>query len=95
MDVTRPEFRVVSGELQHETNTFNRTPTTLSNFEAEYYIVGCNEILRARRGTRSGIGGVIEAAESLYHWNLGMNLVASANPTGTITSQCFKVSQSQ
>ena len=65
MDGNGRRYRVVSGELQHETNTFNRTPTTLSNFEDEYYIVGYNEILRGRRGTRSGIGGVIEAAETL------------------------------
>ena len=83
-------FRVVTGEFQHETNTFNRTPTTMANFDAEALLIGEQEVLRGRRGTRSGIGGVIEAAESLYEWTLGVNLVASANPTGMLTSECFE-----
>ena len=92
-------FRVLTGELQHETNTFNCTPTRRANFEAEYWVSGggggvggggSDEIVRSRRGTRSGIGGVIEAAEQLYNWSLSVNLVASANPTGTVTSECFE-----
>lgn len=81
---------MLSGELSHETNTFNKTVTELSNFEAEVYLEGEEGILVARRGTKTSIGGVIEAADELYHWSLSVNLVCSANPTGTVSSHCFE-----
>ena len=81
-------FAVLTGELSHETNTFNVIRTEVANFEQEVYLQGRDEILQARRGTRSGMGGVIESSDE-YGWKLSVNLVASANPTGALTTACF------
>lgn len=83
-------FHVLTGELAHETNTFNTNKTTISNFEREVLIEGRSEILRARTNTKSGLGGVIEASQE-YGWDLSVNLCASANPTGTLTVACFEL----
>jgi microcystin degradation protein MlrC len=83
------KFNVLSGEFAHETNTFCTIPTTIENFHRQTYIVGNDNIVTARKDTRSAIGATIESAEK-YGWNLIMNLSATANPSGKLTDDTFE-----
>ena len=39
-------YRVLSGQLKHETNTFSRLPTTLDSYRARYLCLG-SEVAKA------------------------------------------------
>lgn len=79
-------YRIAIGEISHETNTFC-PPTTLKMFQQRVWRKG-SELLRQFRGTRTYLGGMIEAAE-----RLGVELVptfaASTEPWGTITREAY------
>lgn len=79
-------YRVAIGEISHETNTFC-PPTTLEMFRARHWYVG-DEILERHRGTRTYLGGMIEAAGRLGV-ALCPTFAASAEPWGTITRDAF------
>ena len=80
--------RVLCAVMSHETNTFSKDPTDLQAFRKRDYILG-NEIPGARRGTRSAFGGSFEAADK-YGWQLLHPILASANPSGTVTEEAFE-----
>ena len=75
--------RIAIGEISHETNTFS-PPTTVDMFRDRHWDHG-GAILTRERGTRTYLGGMIEAGE-----RLGVTLVptfaASTEPWGTITT---------
>ncbi|UVK50471.1 M81 family metallopeptidase [Mesorhizobium sp. AR02] len=80
-------YRILTGEIEHEANTFSMVPTTLENFRSGALLLG-EEIPPARRGTRTALGATFEAAEK-FGWTLSHPLVASANPGGTVTKETF------
>src|SRR5207302_6695795 len=72
--------RVLTARIMHETNTFSRVKTDMAAFRANGFFLG-NEIPGAYRGTRSAMGGSLEAAEK-FAWTLIHPISASANPSG-------------
>lgn len=78
-------YRILTGQISHETNTFNKISTTLEHFQ----ILLGEEIPPARRGTRSALGAAFETADK-FGWTLSHPLVASANPSGTVTKETFE-----
>ena len=81
-------FRVLTGEIAHETNTFSVVPTTLELFRRRTFLTA-NEIPAARRGTHSEFGATFEAADK-FGWTLIHPIAASANPSGTVTKEAFE-----
>ena len=79
--------RVLTARIMHETNTFSRVPTDMAAFRANGFFLG-NEIPGAYRGTRSAMGGSLEAAEK-FGWTLIHPISASANPAGKVTRAAF------
>jgi microcystin degradation protein MlrC len=78
--------RIAIGEISHETNTFC-PPTTLEMFRDRHWDHG-EEIMTRERGTRTYLGGMIEAGE-----RLGVTVIptfaASTEPWGTITREAY------
>ena len=81
-------FRVLTGEIAHETNTFSVVPTTMAHFRRRTFLTA-NEIPEQRRGTRSEFGATFEAADK-YGWTLRHPVAASANPSGMVTAETFE-----
>ncbi|MEI9425748.1 M81 family metallopeptidase [Mesorhizobium sp. Cs1299R1N1] len=81
-------YRILTGEIEHEANTFSKVPTTLEHFRARGLLLG-DEIPPARRGTRTALGAAFEAAEK-FGWTLSHPLAASATPGGTVTNETFE-----
>ncbi|MER9426829.1 M81 family metallopeptidase [Mesorhizobium sp. M0317] len=81
-------FRILTGEIEHEANTFNKVPTTLEHFRAHGLLLG-DKIPPARRGTRTALGAVFEASDK-FGWTLSHPLAASATPGGTVTKETFE-----
>jgi len=79
--------RVLTARIMHETNTFSRVPTDMAAFRANGFFLG-NEIPGAYRGTRSAMGGSLEAGEK-FGWTLIHPISASANPAGKVTRAAF------
>lgn len=79
-------LRIAVGEISHETNTFC-PPTTLEMFRERHWDRG-DEILTRDRGTRTYLGGMIEAAERL-RVTLVPTFAAQAEPWGTITPDAY------
>ncbi|ESY62231.1 hypothetical protein X743_34785 [Mesorhizobium sp. LNHC252B00] len=81
-------YRILTGEIEHEANTFSKVPTTLEHFRSPALLLG-NEIPPARRGTRTALGAVFEAAKK-FGWTLSHPLAASATPGGPVTKETFE-----
>ena len=81
-------FRVLTGELAHETNTFSILRTGLDAFRRGALLTA-NEIPAARRGTKSSIGATFEAADE-FGWSLTHPILAHANPSGLVTDEAFE-----
>jgi microcystin degradation protein MlrC len=81
-------FRVLTGGVSHETNTFSKVPTDLDSFRRGTLLVG-DEIPLARRGTRSALGATFEAGEK-FGWTLIHPVVASANPSGYVKNEAYE-----
>jgi microcystin degradation protein MlrC len=80
--------RVLTGDLNHETNTFSRRPTGIAEFE-NYLVVTGPEILSRFRGVNHEQAGFIDCADR-YGWQLVPTVVVSANPGGTVTAEAFE-----
>ncbi|RWK76711.1 MAG: M81 family peptidase [Mesorhizobium sp.] len=81
-------YRILTGYINQETNTFNKIPTTLEHFRASGLLLG-DEIPPAWRGTHTSLGATFEAAEK-FGWTLSHPLVAYANPGGIVTRETFE-----
>ena len=81
--------RIAIGGILHETHTFMDQPTTLSDFEEGSLYRG-GDLLREMDGTRSGIGGMIEAASG-RGWQLLPTIYATAMPAGTVTGDAYQM----
>lgn len=81
-------MRFFTGGINHETNTFSPLPATMQRFRDMHYARG-EELLRQSRGTRTVIGGFIDAADEL-----GIELVASihsfAMPSAAVTREAWE-----
>jgi microcystin degradation protein MlrC len=85
-------MRIVSGGVQHETNTFSKTPTTLADFVRDSNcgetLDGGDTIFDRFRGTGSIHGGYISGAEA-GGFELVPLLCARAQPSGLVETECF------
>jgi microcystin degradation protein MlrC len=81
--------RILSAEINHETNTFSILPTTLPSYKSRRYYQG-DEIKKAMAGTHSEMGAHIDAAKR-YGWNLVQPISAHATPAGKTTAEAWAV----
>jgi microcystin degradation protein MlrC len=85
-------MRIVSGGVQHETNTFSKTLTTLADFVRDSncgeLLAGGETIFDRFRGTGSIHGGYISGAEA-SNFELVPLLCARAQPSGLVEAKCF------
>lgn len=81
-------YRVLIAQFMHETNTFSRLPTTLAEYRLRWLLEG-DAIAARLRGTRSEIGGLLDAAET-YGWELIPAVAANATPSGKLTRECWE-----
>lgn len=65
-----PDMRVATGGFSHETNTFNPRRTTLERIKRDGQYLEGAAVLEAHRGTKTVVGGFVEAAP-----DVGMELV--------------------
>jgi microcystin degradation protein MlrC len=79
--------RILSAEINHETNTFSILPTTIDSYRARRFYRG-DEIKPVMEGTRTEIGAHIDAAER-YHWELIQPVTAQATPSGKTTAEAW------
>ena len=84
--MSRP--RIALGGIIHETHSFAATPTTLADFAGNLLYRG-DDILTRLRGSRAGLGGMIDAGERLG-WTLLPTLYASAMPGGIVTANAYE-----
>ena len=85
-------MRLVSGGVQHETNTFSTTPTTLADFIRDSQLgpqlEGGNALIERYAGTGSIHGGYLDGAQAD-----GIELIpllnATAYPSGIVAQQAF------
>ncbi|MBP87432.1 MAG: MlrC domain protein [Planctomycetaceae bacterium] len=86
-------MRIASGGVQHETNTFSQTPTTLADFvrdsECGPELSGGNVIFDRYRGTGCIHGGYIAGAEAVGAELLPL-LSARAQPAGVVEQESFE-----
>jgi hypothetical protein len=80
-------MRVAIGGISHETNTFSTIETDLSLFERRG-VHGGEELAAAFAGTRTILGGFLDAARS-EGFEVVPTLVAEAAPSGTVTAAAF------
>ena len=86
-------MRIASGGVQHETNTFSKTPTTLADFVRDSncgeMLAGGDTIFERFRSTGSIHGGYISGAESAG-FELVPLLCARAQPSGLVEEAAFE-----
>ncbi|MDQ2780066.1 MAG: M81 family metallopeptidase [Pseudomonadota bacterium] len=84
-------MKIVAARLNHETNTFSPVPTPLASFglgDTAGPAFGAAALARAR-GTRSGLGAFIEAAETRGD-ELVVAVNAAAYPSGRVDNAAFE-----
>lgn len=77
-------LRFAIGGISHETNTYCKDPTPISDFR----ILRGQEITEAHRGVRTYIGGMLDAARRLDATAVP-TLFANATPSGTIAAGAY------
>jgi microcystin degradation protein MlrC len=77
-------MRVAIGGISHESSTFSTVPTTLQHFYERGYHEG-NDLLETFTGTKSALGGFIDAAR-VADYEVTPTLMASAVPAGPVTA---------
>jgi len=89
----KTQMRIASGGVQHETNTFASTPTTLVDFvrdsECGPELAGYDVIFDRYRGTGCIHGGYIAGADALGIELLPL-LSARAQPSGVVDQQAYE-----
>lgn len=79
---------VVAAKIKHETNGFNRVPTTLDHFHT-YELHAGQAVIPYYKGTRLEMGAFIAAAEQ-YGWTMEVPISAFANPSGVVADAAFE-----
>ena len=80
-------MRILIGEFSHESNCFCAGPTRRADFEAHQFLVG-DAVLEAHRGTRTVLGGFLDAAAAGAH-DVIPTLSASCLPSGPVEAAVF------
>ena len=73
-------LKVLSAEINHETNTFNVRPTTLQCFKDKFFFDG-NQALAARGDKNTELAGFLDAGRD-YDWRIKHVISAAAGPGG-------------
>ena len=81
-------YRVMSAELAHETNTFCVLPTTLADFVERNWLLG-EEALAARGNLNTPLAGFVDVART-EGWSLSHVLSADAPPAGRVSDEAFE-----
>lgn len=76
---------ILIGAILHETNTFNRVPTRLNDFEGRYLCLDPESIRTRLTGTATEMGGFLEATEH-HGWQPVLALAAAAGPSGPLAA---------
>ena len=80
-------YKLITGGISHESNTFSNSPTTLEDFKRQTYSLGM-EVLRKGAEQQGVIGGFIQVAVQS-----GVELLptihASTTPKGPLTREAF------
>ena len=79
---------LLTGDLSHETKTFNQRPTSKAEFEA-YNAIFDLQILTNYRDVNHEQAGFIDYADK-YIWNLILTVVATANQGGKVNQKAFE-----
>ncbi len=77
-------MNILLAEIMHETNTFNRIPTTRADFDTRYWHEGA-DVARRLADTNTEICGVLAAAAE-RGWHVTHPLAASASPSGPMAA---------
>jgi microcystin degradation protein MlrC len=80
-------FTVLTAELQHETNTFCKLPTTYQSFCERALLFG-DEAVTARKDLNTALAGFMDTA-LVHHWRTIHVLSADAAPGGRVTRDAF------
>lgn len=80
-------YRVLTGQIMHETNTFSCLLTGLDAYRARYLHYG-DDVAEKLRGTQTEIGGILDSAET-YGWTLVHPIAANATPSGKVTAEAW------
>jgi microcystin degradation protein MlrC len=81
-------FSVLTAELVHETNTFNRRPTNKQAFNDRYVLIGYDAIA-ARGDTNTDLAGFLDAGRD-HGWQIEHVLSAAAGPSGKVQRMAFE-----
>lgn len=81
--------RVLIAQIMHETNTFSRLLTAEDAYRRRYLVHG-DELPEKFRGTRTEIGGFLDAADR-FGWTLVNAIAANATPSGKVTAECWQM----
>ena len=79
-------YKLITGEISHESNTFSNSPTTLEDFKRQTYNLG-DEIFERNAGI-GVIGGFMEVATA-RGVKLLPTIQASTTPKGPVTREAF------
>lgn len=74
---------ILIGAILHETNTFNRVPTRLEDFEGRYLCLDPESIRDRLTGTATEMGGFLAAAGQ-FGWQPRLAVAAAAGPSGPL-----------
>lgn len=83
------DFRVLTAEISHETNTFNQHPTDLRAFQNRYLLQG-DQAIAARGDKNTELAGLLDAGRD-HGWDVTHVLSAAAGPGGRVTNEAFDV----
>ena len=78
-------MKIVAARLNHETNTFSPVPTPLASFGPSFG----GEALAQAKGTRTGLGAFIDAAEQRGA-RIDVAVNATANPSGRVADAAYE-----
>lgn len=81
-------MRFFTGGINHETNTFSQIPASGERFRQMHYMRG-QDLLDRNRGTKTVIGGFIDAADELGI-ELEPTIHSFAMPSGAVTAEEFE-----
>ncbi|MEZ4570714.1 MAG: M81 family metallopeptidase [Thermomicrobiales bacterium] len=80
--------RFFTGGINHETNTFSPVPASMERFREMHYARG-QDLIDQNRGTRTVIGGFIDAAEELGI-ELAPMIHSFAMPSAAVTGEAWE-----
>jgi microcystin degradation protein MlrC len=80
-------FRVLTAEVSHETNTFNRRQTDEQAFRNRYFLIGA-EAIALRGEANTELAGFLDAGRT-QDWQIDHVLSAAAGPRGKVTRTAF------